>query len=449
MRVTQLGKMTLPTQSCPALSDGGAPGRTPGHAIAGSAEAASEATSCIAYLVNIYPKVSHTFIRREIQAMERQGFRVERIAIRGWNDGIADREDDEERNRTQYVMKDGVGVLIGAALTAVMHAPLRFGAALAKALRMSWKADRSWPYHLMYLAQACHILALLRARKATHLHAHFGTNPAEVAMYVRLLGGPPYSFTVHGPEEFDKFEGIGLRQKVEHAAFVVAISSYGRSQLFRQLPLAWWPKVEVVHCGLADDYFDAPASEPPEDPRFVCVGRLCEQKGQLLLLNAFRRIVEHHPSATLVLAGDGEMRSQIEAQIDSLGLTSQVEITGWIDGDRVRQEILAARALVLPSFQEGLPVVLMEAMALYRPVISTYIAGIPELVRTGTGWLVPAGSTDALVDAMLQCLAATPKELSSMGKAAHAQVEKRHRITTEADKLARLIRSPHDAARIA
>ncbi|MEO8598329.1 MAG: colanic acid biosynthesis glycosyltransferase WcaL, partial [bacterium] len=160
----------------------------------------------IAYLVNQYPKVSHSFIRREILALERQGFDVQRIAVRGWDGELVDDEDLRERDRTRYVLQDGMTSLLSASIRILATSPLRFFHALRLALKMGRRADRSWPFHLIYLAEACRIVPWLDAFGARHLHAHFGTNSAEVAMLATTLGGPPYSFTVHGPEEFDKPE---------------------------------------------------------------------------------------------------------------------------------------------------------------------------------------------------------------------------------------------------
>jgi glycosyltransferase involved in cell wall biosynthesis len=156
-------------------------------------------------------------------------------------------------------------------------------------------------------------------------------------------------------------------------------------------------------------------------------------------VEAAKRVVATGRSLELVLAGDGEMRAEIEALIDRLDLRSSVRITGWIANDRVRDEILAARALVLPSFAEGLPVVIMEAMALRRPVITTFVAGIPELVQGGeSGWLVPAGDVDALARAMIDCLAAPADALTRMGEAARTRALARHDVDIEAAKLAGL-----------
>jgi colanic acid/amylovoran biosynthesis glycosyltransferase len=162
-------------------------------------------------------------------------------------------------------------------------------------------------------------------------------------------------------------------------------------------------------------------------------------KGRLLLIEAVARLTAAGKECEVVLAGDGPMRVQIEQSIDDYGLRSRVRITGWINSDEVRSEILAARALILPSFAEGLPVVLMDAMALRRPVLSTYVAGIPELVIPGVnGWLFPAGSVDDLVDAMESCLAADLERWSTMGDSGYWRVIERHAIDSEAAKLAAL-----------
>jgi colanic acid/amylovoran biosynthesis glycosyltransferase len=395
----------------------------------------------IAYLINQYPAVSHSFIRREILALERLGFDVFRVSIRGWNDALADPQDKQERERTHYALKGGAVPLATAVLRMLVTRPAGMFKALSLAWHMSRHSERGFLFHLAYLAEASRIVPWLRDAKAEHVHAHFGTNSAEVAMLVHALGGPTWSFTVHGPTEFQRPRFIGLADKIRHSAFVVAISSFGRSQLYLFSDHRQWPKVKVVHCGLDADYFSGPATPPPSARRLVCVGRLTGQKGQSLLVEAAARLRARAEDFELVLAGDGEMRPAIEALIAQHDLKSCVRITGWLSGDQVRREIEAARALVLPSFAEGLPVVLMEAMALHRPVISTFVAGIPELVQTGEhGWLVPAGDIDALEQAMRDCLNAPAADLARMGAAAFTRVQQRHNVDTEAAKLAALFR---------
>lgn len=391
----------------------------------------------IAYFINQYPKVSHSFIRREILALERQGFEILRIALRGWDGPLPDEEDQRERRQTRYVLRAGMPGLVLPVLGALVRFPARLLAALRLAVRMARHSDRPLPYHLIYVAEACRIARWLTEFQACRVHAHFGTNSAEIAMLARVLGGPPYSFTVHGPDEFIK--PMGLEEKIRRAAFVVAISEFGRSQLYMRSRYADWPRVKVVHCGIEKAFYDGEASAVPDAPRLVCVGRLCEAKGQLLLIEAAARLAAAGISFELVLAGDGPLRAELEALIAKVGVSRQVRITGWISSADVRREILAARAMVLPSFAEGLPVVIMEAMALRRPVLSTYVAGIPELVRPGeNGWLFPAGSVDELARAMADCLETSSAALQAMGDAAHDRVIARHSIETEAGKLGKL-----------
>ena len=393
----------------------------------------------VAYLINQYPKVSHSFIRREIHALERQGFEIMRISLRGWDDELPDADDRREREHTRYVLREGAPALLLALARMLFARPAAMMRAVALAWTMSRRAERSFPIHLIYLAEACCIVRWLKQADIQHLHAHFGTNSAEIAAQVHMLGGPPWSFTVHGPEEFDKAPIIDLAEKIRRSAFVVAISSYGRSQLYRQVTPEYWPRMHVVHCGLEPAFYSGVTTPPPSAPRLVCVGRLCEQKGQLLLVEAAHRLADRGVDFELVLAGDGEMRADIEALIARYHLQAKVRILGWISGRQVRDEILAARALVLPSFAEGLPVVIMEAMALGRPVISTYVAGIPELVRPGKdGWLVPAGDVIALADAMQACLDASPETLAQMGTDAQKHVRTYHDIDDEAKKLSQL-----------
>ena len=401
----------------------------------------------IAYLVNRYPAVSHSFVRREILALERQGHEIMRLSVRGWDEVLQSKEDLQERTRTRYVLQGGGLPLLAALARTAISRPLRLVKALGSIWRLGRKSDRPLTVHFIYLLEACQIAIWLRAKKIEHLHAHFGTNSAEVAMLVRELGGPHWSFTAHGPEEFDKPEFIALPEKIRRAQAVVAVSSFGRSQLLRQVSHEHWPKIHVIHCGLEAGFHDNASARSADPRRLVCVGRLCEQKGQLLLLEAVRRLVAQGTKLELVLAGDGEMRREIESLIALYKLQHIVRITGWISSDQVREELLAARALVLPSFAEGLPVVIMEAMALRRPVISTFVAGIPELIHSGEhGWLIPAGDVESLAAAIQNCLEQPVEAMTRMGNAGHARVLERHDIDKEAAKLTALFQAASNRA---
>ncbi|HXM34720.1 MAG TPA: glycosyltransferase [Pyrinomonadaceae bacterium] len=396
----------------------------------------------IAYLINQYPAISHSFIRREILALEELGFEIMRISLRGWDRELVDESDLVERKRTLYVLRAGSLHLLLAFARMLVLRPVRLMRAIGVAWRMSRPSERPFFVHLVYVAEACRIERWLRRAGIKHVHAHFGTNSAEVAMQVHILGGPTWSFTVHGPEEYEKAPLLGLIEKVNRCVFVIAISSYGRAQIYRLISPKNWGKIHVVHSGLDPIFRAAPTPVEVIPTRIVCVGRLCPEKGQIFLVEAARRLAAKKIDFQLVLAGDGELRPDLEALIAQYGLDDKIRITGWLTGKQVRDEILAARALVLASFSEGLPVVIMEAMALERPVIATFVAGIPELVRPNEhGWLIPAGDVAALVDAIRSCLDATIDQIRHMGIAGRERVLVRHDVDIEAKKLQELFYS--------
>lgn len=383
---------------------------------------------------------SLTFIRREIAAIEATGASVERYAVRAWDTPLVDPDDLAEAARTRRILDGGRLRLLAAMVRTAFGRPRRFARALAEARRLARNSERGVVIHLVYLAEACVLRRWTEQDHIAHLHVHFGSNSSTVAMLCRLLGGPPYSFTVHGPEEFDRPVSLGLRAKIRQAAFVVSICSFGRSQLLRWAEFRDWAKVHVVHCGLDQSFLATPRSPPSSAPRLINIGRLSEQKGQLLLVQAAARLRAQGRNFEIVLIGGGPFREAIEEEIRRLGLGAHVKLAGWLSGPKVRQELLDSRGLVLPSFAEGLPVVIMEAFALGRPVIATYIAGIPELVRAGeTGWLVPAGNVEELAAAMAQMLDAPIEQLERLGEAGAQRVARDHDITIEVRKLLDLI----------
>lgn len=393
----------------------------------------------IAYLVNLYPKTSHSFIRREILALEALGIPVLRLTVRVRAEEIVDEIDRQELAKTRIILQSGLLTLFAGLLKTLIFSPVQF----LQALQLTWQAgkrsDRGLLLYFIYLLEACTLKHWLTADNIDHLHVHFGTNSATVGMLCEVLGGPGYSMTIHGPEDFDKVAAIALPEKIKRARFVVAISSYGRSQLYRWCAYQDWGKIHIVHCGLDRGFLETEPTPLPETPQLVCVGRLSEQKGQILLLKAAAVLAQRGIAFKLVLVGDGELRPAIETAIAELKLQDCVEITGWATEQEVKAQINAAKAMILPSFAEGLPVVLMESFAMGRPVVSTYIAGIPELIEPGvSGWLVSAGDVEALANA-LQAVLQTPLEtLTQMGLKGRERVLAQHDVIKEAKILADL-----------
>jgi len=395
----------------------------------------------VAYLINQYPKLSHTFIRREILALEQLGLEVVRIAVRKHDTGEVDAADAAEADKTRYILGAPRAEILSACARALARSPKLFRETLATAIALGRQSDGVTVKHLAYLAEACVLYEWLAEAKVSHVHAHFGTNAATVAMLCRLLGGPTYSFTVHGPEEFDRARALALREKVGGASFVAAISSFCRSQLYRWSASVDWDKIQIVRCAIDSSYFSerAASTSITAKPRLVCVGRLSEEKGQMLVVRAAALLRRQGLDLQVDLVGDGPLRPELEREIDANGLRDVVRLAGWLDNEQVRALMLESRALVLSSFAEGLPVVIMEAFALGRPVISTMIAGIPELVEHRVnGWLVPSGSLEELASAMREVITAEPARLETMGEEGRRRVRERHSSDVEAAKLREL-----------
>jgi colanic acid/amylovoran biosynthesis glycosyltransferase len=392
----------------------------------------------IAYLTSVYARASDSFIRAEVLQLRGFGHTVYTFSVLEPNTSeLVSDEIRDEHARTDYILKHGFLRLLVCVVLEFLRAPMKALSALKLATQCGWPGikGRSWPY--AYFFEACYLSRQLREKSVDHLHNHIGDGCAFVAMLASALSGVPFSLTIHGPHEFDRPALLSIREKVSRSEFTIAISEYGRSQLFRWTAAADWSKIHVVRCGVRFD--NAAIKQIVTHRRLVCVGRLSAEKGHLILVEAIARL-KVEPAFEVILIGDGPLRREIEAKANSLGIRDRLKITGWMPADQVRNEILRSDALVLSSFAEGLPVVIMEAFALERPVITTSIAGIPELVEHGvSGWLIPAGSIDALTETMREVFSTPPERLASMGRAGTMCVRERHDQTKEARKLETLI----------
>lgn len=388
----------------------------------------------ICYLVNQYPKVSHTFIRREILSLEQLGATVTRVTARRTHEQLVDEVDLAENDITISLI-DGnkQGLLRSAALTALKR-PVNFIKALITTAKLAY-ASNKYVKNLAYLFEACELLRICEEKSIEHIHSHFGTNSTSVALLTRRLGGPTYSFTVHGPEEFDIPLQICLQEKIERAKFVVAITSFCRSQLFRWVSVEHWPKVVEVHCAVDSLMCDNPNQALPESTQLITIGRMCEQKGQMILFQALAELKKQGFTPRLSFVGDGELREELTQFAQQHGIIDQIDFLGWRSSKEIVDLLDASTALVLPSFAEGLPVVIMEAFARARPVITTKIAGIPELVDNQCGWLISAGHVDELVQAMREACESDTASLIQKGLEGNERIKARHNDLTEASRL--------------
>ncbi len=396
----------------------------------------------LAYLTNQYPKVSHIFIRREIRALEERGWRIERFSIRRTQEALRDPADETEATCTRVLLDVGTVSLGRGWLETLRARPAQFQNALRIVFKIGRHSERGLGRHLAYLAEACILRRECAEHDIRHIHVHHGTNPAAVALLTRVLGGPSFSFTVHGPEEFEQGASLALGEKIARAAFVVSPSEYGRAELFRWCAEPDYAKIHLVRCGIDAAFLDHSPTPVPEVARVVCVGRLDSQKDPMTLVHAVRILNNAGTRCELVWIGDGPLRASIEKEIQRSPAGLPVTLGGWASSREVLGHLRNARALVLPSRAENIPSVIMEAFALRRPVVSTNVGGIGELVQDGVnGWLVPPRSSDALAAALRQVLQTSVARLYEMGCNGAERVNRFHTVARQAEQLDGLFRS--------
>lgn len=353
----------------------------------------------IGYLCSEFPALSHTFISREIDILCKEGFTIYTASVNAAK-GLEkmDPSSKELAARTYYVKATPKWKMAGIFLSYALRLP-RFISVLAFSLRLTWlSGPRSLVKAIGYFAQGMLLHSWARKKGIGHIHVHFANPAATVAAIAERFGYMRFSMSVHGPDEFYDVEGNNLRYKIGAAVFVRCISDFCRSQLMRLSSPELWYKFHVVRCGLYRGEFPMRLAEEGPRRRILCVGRLCPSKGQALLVEAARILRERRYDFHMTLLGGGEDQDQIERLVRSYDLLERVTVAGSVGHARVRDEMRLADLFVLPSFAEGIPIVLMEAMASGIPVVSTAIAGIPELIEDGKeGWLLPASNLEALV----------------------------------------------------
>ena len=398
----------------------------------------------LAYLCDQYPAISHTFVLREIEALRRLGAEIATVSIRASNpDHLKAAADKREFETTYAVLPVGVAKLPAVHLTAFARQPVRYLATLLWALRTGHGSARGRLWQLFYFAEAVLVWGKLRREGLSHVHAHFTSPAADVAMIVARLGrGWSYSFSAHGTDIQTADQGL-LAEKVRNARFVVCVSDFGRSQLMTLVDDDHWSKIHVVRCGIDLAQFDGdrPASASSGELRILNVGRLHPVKGQAVLLEALAIVLEGGVEARLTIVGDGERREALERRAAELGVADRVTFAGNVGQDDIRAFYERADVFCLPSFGEGIPVVLMEAMAMRVAVVSSRIMGIPELVEDGVGGLlVPPGRPD-LVAAALRRLASDPELRERLARQGHDKVATDHDGSRAAEQLQELFAS--------
>lgn len=386
----------------------------------------------LAYLTGVYPLASHTFIQREIAALRALGTRITITSIRRpETKEIIGPEEEAAQDETYYVLAAAKNplTLLGAHAALFTQNPIRWLKALRLALTTNRPGFRGTIWQLFYFAEAGILGRHLQGAGTTHLHNHFADSSATVSMLTSALTGIPYSFTLHGPTELFAPESWHMAEKVARARLVVCISYFARSQVMLFSDPAHWHKLKIVHCGVNPArYADTPAP-PQTGMTLLFVGRLDPVKGLRVLFEAFEAAKAQVPNLRLTVIGDGEDRAWVEENARRIG---DVNVLGYRSQDFVAETLSQSDALVLPSFAEGVPVALMEAMASCRPVIATRVGGVAELVEDGvSGRMVAPGNAKALAE-VFKDLAVDPNLRQSMGKAGRDKVCAEFHIDREA-----------------
>ncbi|WP_263360068.1 glycosyltransferase family 4 protein [Acidicapsa ligni] len=410
------------------------------------ADRAADSALRIGYLLSRYPAVSHTFFLKEVLGVRDRGLVVETASINPPDRRIEDlpKVEAREAETTFYVKAGGKLSLVCKLLAIVVQHPAVALRGLRAAFQLGGWDLKGRAFALFYLAEALLVGRWLRRNSLEHLHVHFGGPVATVGMLTAAAWQIPWSVTLHGPDEFFDQDAFYLRQKIESAAFVICISDFCRSQVLRVSPATTDSRLEVVRLGVdcttlqprQRTSIPASTSISANGVRIVCTGRMVAAKGHRILLEAVAAMVAAGAELSLVLIGDGPERPSLEAQCRQQGIASYVRFLGAMAHQPTLAEVAQADIFVLASFAEGLPVALMEAMALGVPCVSTTIAAIPELILDGqNGLLAPPANPYALRIA-LERLASDPDLRHRLGLAARATVEEQYNLSRNLDQLA-------------
>jgi colanic acid/amylovoran biosynthesis glycosyltransferase len=397
----------------------------------------------LGYLVSQYPAVSHIFVLREVLTLRHHGFDVHVVSVRRCDRPIEELSAAEaaEAKQTFFVMGAGpMHALLANARVLVRH-PVGYLRGLLYAWGLSRGTPRLLIMYTLYFLEAVVAGHHFERHGVTDIHSHFSST---VLLILARIFRVRYSFTAHGSGEFVDVIGFHLAAKVAGAAFVATLGQHGMSQVMNASDPAHWHKVVALPLGVDVDEFRpsaAPQRAPGQPFSLVSVGRLSPPKGYPILIEAIAVLRNRGRNVHLTLVGDGPERRTLEQLVAQRSLADCVRFAGPCNHDRVIEHYAASDAFVLSSFLEGMPVVLMEAMAMELPCIATWITGIPEIIeRDVEGLLVPPASSGAIADAV-EHLIDDPQDARRLGAAARRKVLSKYRLDRNVERLAEEFRA--------
>lgn len=402
----------------------------------------------IAYILDCFPVFSETFILREILELQRKGFKVLVMARMNTKDRPAFSEvihSEAEKLIAEVYYFPASGTEMSRTRKAALHLYflLRNPARYLRTLLFSYRAG---PRTFWYFKNSVFYAMKLKKAGVDHIHAHYALDSCKFAMLISMLTGIPYSFTVHAHDIFLPELSDLMEEKFKHAKFVVSISEYNKSFVLKKYPAIRPDNIRIIHCGVDPSTF-APKGGTNKKVTIVSIGRLVEHKGLEYLIQACKILKEQKGfDFECRIIGNGKQRQELEDLIQKLNLGDRVRLLGVLEQADVLEALNGADLFVLPcvieksGMRDGIPVVLMEAMAMEIPVVSTKVSGIPELVKDGAGILVEPEDVRGLADAIENVFRMSETERKKMGKTGRAVVEKEFHLEKEVRKLAELFK---------
>jgi glycosyltransferase involved in cell wall biosynthesis len=400
----------------------------------------------ITYVLHHFPGITDTFIRREIRSLQKLGIKVDVISVwrpRALQTGfdVVSRWATETTHdilsdwtkETHFILPTSIAQILLVLFTSAVRHPIRFSVTLYLAFSTARPGIRGLLYQLIYFVQAVLVARVLRQKSTDHVHNHIGDVGGTVTMLAANLAGIGYSITFHGWPVFFDAKYSRIKEKVLRAQFTRSISYFCRSQLMMFSESEDPTSFKVVRCGL--DIGQYSYRGPSEQvKRLFCSGRLAPEKGHVFLLKALRLLLDQGHELELRFAGNGPSKERLEGLVHQLGLDRQVQFLGFLNEDQIMSELRNSDLFVLPSFVEGVPVSVMEAMAVGVPVIATNVGGTSELVDSETGILVRPADPESLAEAIVRMINDSEfrKRVSVLGR---QKVETEFDVDKECKKL--------------
>ena len=395
----------------------------------------------IACMTGEYPRISDTFIQREIAALRQLGVHIETISIRRTaNSQHVGPEQRSEFQRTYSILPVSPVRIATAHLNFLLKSPGKWFSTLLLAWKTKGLGFKALLRQFAYFIEAALVAKFIQKRKLTHIHNHFANSSATVAMLASAMGGFSFSLTMHGAPIFFEPQRWKIDVKCQRALFVLCISHFCRSQAMIWAPQKVWQRLHIIHCGV-DPAIYQKREHSETGKRLLFVGRLASVKGLPVLIDVMNSLVIKYPYLVLTIVGDGPDRKLLEEQTNRLGLKNNIHFTGPVSQAEVANNLANTDVFVLPSFAEGVPVVLMEAMASGVPVVATQIAGISELVEEGiSGYLVPPGDQQLLADRISNLLSNSELR-KQMGQSGREKVKEEFNTLIEASRILTILQN--------